>query len=54
MADDVAGRLRMAEMMKRKNEIREYRHKCLSENTCPELQVPPSIRDYTQCVDGKS
>ena len=46
------GRMRMEEMMRKKEEIREHRHKCLAENTCPELQVPPSKFEATPCVDG--
>ena len=40
-------------LMKRKEEINEYRQACLANNTCPELQAKPSAR-FTQCVDGKN
>ena len=48
-----SGRQRMKSSMQHKRELLAHREECLTENSCPELQVPPSSFDVTPCVDGE-
>ena len=48
-----SGRQRMKSSMQHKRELLAHREECLTANSCPELQVPPSSFDVTPCVDGE-